>query len=113
LLKQKLDYKECVNLFQNTDIDPRELILLFKDLYETSTSLRKMVQGVPTTYLRAYMLQNIMQNSNSSDIDKKHKEGKEAIRNLLEILNKKYINELRKDPNKEAEFMESQFSDIH
>ena len=31
---------------------------------------------------------------------------------MLEILNAKYVAELRKDPNKEAEFMTSTFSDI-
>jgi hypothetical protein len=54
-----------------------------------------------------------MNNSNSPDIEKKHREAKRAIRELLLIINTKYVNELRKDPNKEAEFMVSQFSDIH
>ena len=39
-LKLKIDYNEVVNLFQQTDVDPRELILLFKDLYETSKTLQ-------------------------------------------------------------------------
>lgn len=30
LLKLRTEYREVVNLFQNTDIDPRELILLLK-----------------------------------------------------------------------------------
>ena len=46
-----------VNLFQQTDVDPRELILLFKDLYETSKNLQQMVVGVPSTYLRNYLQQ--------------------------------------------------------
>jgi hypothetical protein len=62
LLKMKLEYREVVNLFQNTDVDPRELILLFKDLYETSNSLKKMVQGVQTTFLRSYLQQYFMNN---------------------------------------------------
>jgi len=94
-------------------VDPRELILLFKDLYETSTALKKQVQGVPTVYLRNYLQHFYMNNSNSPDIEKKHREAKRAIRELLLIINTKYVNELRKDPNKEAEFMVSQFSDIH
>jgi hypothetical protein len=57
-LKTKLDYQEVVNLFQQTDVDPRELILLFKDLYESSKNLQNMVVGVPTsTFLRNYLLQ--------------------------------------------------------
>lgn len=108
----KLEYREVVNLFQNTDIDPRELILLFKDLYETSNSLKKMVQGVQTTFLRSYLQQYFMNNQGTPEIEKRHKEAKDAIRGLLEVLNAKYVAELRKDPNKEAEFTKSAFSDI-
>jgi hypothetical protein len=60
VLKLKQDYNEVVNLFQNTDVDPRELILLFKDLYETSVSLKKQVIGVPTVYLRSYLMNNFI-----------------------------------------------------
>lgn len=55
MLKIKLEYREAVNEFLKTDIDPRELILLFKDLYDTSNNLKKMVVGVPTTFLRNYL----------------------------------------------------------
>lgn len=41
LLKIKLDYQKFVLYIQNTDVDPRELIILFKDLYETSHALKK------------------------------------------------------------------------
>ena len=43
MLKIKLEYKDAANEFLKTDIDPRELILLFKDLYDTSNNLKKMV----------------------------------------------------------------------
>jgi len=113
VLKLKQNYKEVVSLFEITDVDPRELILLFKDLYETSNILKKQVIGVPTVYLRSYLMNNYMQQQNTPNIDIKHKEAKEAIRELLCKLNARYVSELRKDPNKEAEFMVSNFSDIH
>lgn len=113
-LKQKADFKEAVKLFQNSDVDPRELILLFKDLYDLSTSIRKHVVGVPQVFLRNYLHQHYMQgNPNQNpDVERKYKEAREEIRRLLEIINSKYVAELRKDPNKDAEFMISQFSDI-
>lgn len=86
--------------------------MLFKDLYETSTNIKKMVMGVPTTFLRNYLQNFYMNNTSTPEIDKKHKEAKEMIRGLLERLNAKYVAELRKDPNKEAEFMVSTFSDV-
>jgi hypothetical protein len=46
------------------------------------------------------------------DIQKKTREAQDAIRSLLEIFNSKYVAELRKDPNKEVEFMVSNFSQV-
>ena len=36
MLMNSVDYGQVVNWFKQTDIDPREIILLFKDLYQTS-----------------------------------------------------------------------------
>ena len=41
------------------------------------------------------------------DLQKKYMEAKEAVKELLEILIQKYLAELRKDPEKKAEFMYS------
>ena len=73
-----------------------------------------MVVGVPTsTFLRNYLLQYYNVHTQSTpEIDRRHKEARDEIRGLLVILNAKYVAELRKDPNKEAEFMVSDFSDI-
>jgi hypothetical protein len=72
------------------------------------------VVGVPQVFLRNYLHQHYMQgNPNQNpDVERKYKEAREEIRRLLEIINSKYVAELRKDPNKDAEFMISQFSDI-
>jgi hypothetical protein len=45
-------------------------------------------------------------------VEDKNREAKEAIRGLLEILNAKYVSELRKDPHKEAEFLTSNYSPL-
>jgi hypothetical protein len=72
-----------------------------------------MVVGVPATYLRNYLQQYYNVNIQSTpEIERRHKEAKDALRSLLEMLNAKYVAELRKDPNKEAEFMVSEYSDI-
>lgn len=114
LLLNRVDYQKVVDWFKLADIDPRELILLFKDLYDSSPTIRKYhVKQQPRHFLKQ-LLQNIKMNSmgadsNFDEIDK-HREAKEAFRGLLEILNAKYAAELRKDPNKDAEFLYSKFS---
>lgn len=35
----QLDFENVVANFKQTDIDPREIVLLFKDYYETSTKI--------------------------------------------------------------------------
>lgn len=68
--------------------------------------------GVPQINLRAYLHQHYSLSQQLPDIDKKYKEARDEIRRLLEIINAKYVAELRKDPNKDAVFMVSSFSDI-
>jgi len=46
------------------------------------------------------------------DIGRTSRQAQDAIRSLLEIFNSKYVAELRKDPNKEIEFMVSNFSSV-
>ena len=44
------------------------------------------------------------------NIDAKHQEAKEAMRGLLEIINAKYVAEVRKDSSKPADFIHSKYS---
>jgi len=39
MLMNSVDYAQVVNWFKQADIDPREIIMLFKDLYNTSQQL--------------------------------------------------------------------------
>lgn len=41
-LLQQLDFENVIANFKQTDIDPREIVLLFKEHYETSTRLLSM-----------------------------------------------------------------------
>ena len=40
MLMNSVDYEQVVSWFKKADIDPREIILLFKDLFETSLNLQ-------------------------------------------------------------------------
>lgn len=40
MLMNSVDYEQVVSWFKKADIDPREIILLFKDLFETSLKLQ-------------------------------------------------------------------------
>lgn len=112
LLTQRTDYKQVVGYFKMTDVDPRELILLFKELYQTCPMIKSMVNNVPEHFLINHLQNQQIKNGSSFKIDDKHREAKEHIRSLLEILNAKYAGELRKDPHKEAEFLVSDYSTL-
>jgi len=59
LLLNRVDYKQVVDWFKLADIDPRELILLFKDLYDSSPTIRKYhVKSQPKHFLKQ-LLTNI------------------------------------------------------
>ena len=51
-LNQFLDYENVINNFKQTDIDPREIILLFKELQETCPNLaRDKLVRAPSVFL--------------------------------------------------------------
>lgn len=106
-----MDVEGFKRMFQLTAVDPRELILLNKEYYDTSAKLKNNCLSVPDISLKQ-IATNYAALKNSSIDNKKIKEAQEAIRALLEIFNSKYVAELRKDPNKEVEFMVSNFSQV-
>jgi hypothetical protein len=111
LLQVKMDVDGFKRMFQLTAVDPRELILLNKEYYDTSAKLKNNCLSVPDISLKQ-IATNYAGRQNTSIDNKKIKEAQEAIRALLEIFNSKYVAELRKDPNKEVEFMVSNFSQV-
>ena len=103
--------KEILYWFKNTDVDPRELLLLFKDLTVTSQVLiQDHVKTLPLNYLCDTYRKTHAQQDLNFNLDQKHHEAKEAVKGLLEFPNAKYLADLRKDEDKKAEFMYSSFS---
>lgn len=107
-----MDVQKLENLFKLTEVDPRELILLNKDLYDTSAKLKLICLSVPDLDVRKLVTSVQGNFGTTPDISKKTKEIQDAIRVVLEQCNSKYVDELRKDPNKEVEFMVSEFSPV-
>jgi hypothetical protein len=66
---------------------------------------------VPDLQLK-HIATNYASRQNTGIDQKRIREAQDAIRALLEIFNSKYVAELRKDPNKEVEFMVSTFSQV-
>jgi len=85
---------------------------LNKDLYDTSAKLKNVCLSVPDHTLRHIASSVASRSGSTPDVQKKTREAQDAIRSLLEIFNSKYVAELRKDPNKEVEFMVSTFSQV-
>ena len=77
--------------------------------------IQEHLKAYPVNYLvDTYRKTHAIQSNNPNfNLDQKHFEAKEAVRQLLEILNNKYLAELRKEPEKKAEFLYSQFSMVH
>jgi len=111
LLKNTTDFNQIVSSFAQTDVDPRELILLFQNLVQTaSINFRQMFKIMPTNFLFNFLQQQQLDSFTQFNLEKTHQEGKTAIRGLLEKLNAKYVSDLRMDPLKEADFMTSEYS---
>jgi hypothetical protein len=61
-LIQYIDYEQVITNFKQTDIDPREIILLFKELYETSPRLaRDQLLRAPSVFIPK-IVENYMNN---------------------------------------------------
>lgn len=78
-LIQYLDYDQVINNFKQTDIDPREIILMFKELQETSSKLaREQLLRAPSVFIPK-IVENALANLNQSSpklIADKIREGK-------------------------------------
>lgn len=78
-LTQYIDYEQVVNNFKQTDIDPREIVLMFKELQETCPKLaRDQLLRAPSVFLPK-IVENALNNQNLSGpklIADKIKEGK-------------------------------------
>jgi len=97
-----------------SDIDPRELIILFEDL---TKDLRPALNDhidrdrISTQNVLDRMYRKIERESQSPfNATDKLKKAKAAMKDLFYHLNQKYLSELRKDEDKQAEFMYSTYA---
>lgn len=93
---------QVLQFFKNSDVDPRELIMLFKDL---ESDLRPYLNDhVRLNRGHVYLLERYAKENsmseNASDYTLKHNQAKEEIKKLFHYLNQKYLSELRKDDDK-------------
>jgi len=108
-----LDFNEMLNDFKNTDLDPRELILLYKNmLVYNIDALRKHFTRTEfnfdlETIINQYKMEQDVKDLN---IEKKIIESKKVVAQILEHKNQKFTSDLRKNPNKKVKFQYSKFS---
>ena len=68
-------------------MDPRELILLFKELTKTSqTLIQEHIKEIPTNSLLDMYRKTRASNDVNFSLQKKYIEAKEAVKELMEIL---------------------------
>ena len=74
--------KEILHWFKNTEVDPRELLLLFKDLTNSHVLIQEHLKAYPVNYLvDTYRKTHAIQSNNPNfNLDQKHFEAKEAVR---------------------------------
>jgi hypothetical protein len=112
-LTKMLAFKEMLNDFKSTDLDPRELILLYKNLlvYNMEVLLKhfnKKEFGFDLqTIVNQYKMENDKMDLNT---DLKIIESKKIVAQILEHKNQKFTAELKKNPNKIVKFQYSNFS---
>lgn len=105
--------QEVPDFFIKSNVDPRELIILFdelqKDLRPSFNEHIHNQRNMNTTLRRQYNTLQMSQGTNM-DAELKVEEAKRAIKIFFRDLNKKYLIELGKDENKLAEFARSDYN---
>ena len=107
--------EHVLQFFKMSDIDPRELIILFDDLTrDLRPALNDHIRS--TRYKGLHQLYNtvrtqrVAQEDHTFEVQVKLQKAKDVIKTLFNHLNQKYLSELRKDEDKPAEFMYSTYS---
>jgi hypothetical protein len=102
-----------VDDFKSTELDPRELVLLYKNLMVYDNNILKKhfdkfeVKFDLTTIINQYKMENDKMNL---DTDAKIRDSKKIVCQILESKNQQFIAELKKNPNKTKKFQYSKFS---
>ena len=74
-LNQQLDFENVVTNFKQTEIDPREIVLLFKEYYETSTKIlaTENLARKPGVFIHKIIEQTLMSMGQTSPAVQKEK----------------------------------------
>jgi hypothetical protein len=101
-----LDFNEMLNDFKNTDLDPRELILLYKNmLVYNIDALKKHFTKTEFNFdLETIINQYKMEKGIEMNVEKKIIESKKIVAQILEHKNQKFTSDLRKNVNKTVKF---------
>ena len=106
--------EHVLQFFKKSDVDPRELIMLFDDLSkDLRPALNDHISAMSGLTKLEWMYKTIRTNgSQGPDFDDtaKLQKAKDALKGLFHHLNQKYLSELRKDEDKQAEFMYSNYA---
>ena len=108
-----IDFGACLNDFKSTDLDPRELILLYKSLLASNPDvLKRHFTTAEFGYdlkkiIDQYKLENNRPNVNT---EQEILKSKKVVAAILEHKNQKFTSELNKNANKTIKFQYSKFS---
>lgn len=108
-----LDFKESLNDFKNTKLDPRELILFYRSILgNNDTLLKKHYTDLDKRYDLQKVIEHFKMDHNRQDINtiSKLEESKLTVCQILEHKNKLFIPDLQKDKNKMISFLYSNYS---
>ena len=105
-LTKMLDFNDMLNDFKNTDLDPRELILLYKNmLVYNIEALKKHFTKTEFNFdLETIINQYKMEKGIEMNVEKKIIESKKIVAQILEHKNQKFTSDLRKNVNKTVKF---------
>lgn len=107
--------EQVLQFFKMSDVDPRELIILFEDLTkDLRPALNDHIERLSDQKVLEKMYKQIEREASRDGktfeaIDKLRL-AKDAMKGLFHHLNQKYLSELRKDEDKQAEFMYSNYA---
>ena len=112
-LTNMLDFNGMLNEFKRTDVDPRELVAMFKNLLlQNVDGLQKHFKSTDFKHdlkaiIEAYKFEK---GKNDIDTEKKVKECKKIVAQILEHKDQRFIFELNKNPQAKIKFLYSKYS---
>mmetsp|Transcript_16316 Transcript_16316/g.27575 ORF Transcript_16316/g.27575 Transcript_16316/m.27575 type:complete len:442 (-) Transcript_16316:888-2213(-) len=112
-LTKKLDFFGMLKEFKSTDVDPRELILMFKNLLVSKPeTLQKHFTRTQFNFDVSKIIEDFKLNNNRNEIRTEPKVGecKRVVAQILEHKNQKFISEIKLKPQETMKFLYSKYS---